>query len=107
MEKKWSIIIILYLLIVNLSFAQTYTLDYYLRNALDNSPLLRDYQNQVASNQIDSLLIKATYKPQVTGTSNNSYAPLIKGFGYDQAITNGGGVNALVGVNQALVSRRN
>jgi outer membrane protein TolC len=87
--------------------AQVKNLDYYVEQALNNSPLLNDYRNQVQTNLLDSERIRATYKPQVTGTSTNSYAPVIKGFGYDNAITNGGQGSALVGVSQALVSRRN
>lgn len=86
---------------------QSKNLQYFIDKAQDNSPLLKDYRNQSASTQIDSLLVRANYQPQVSGISNNTYAPLIKGFGYEQAITNGGGLNAIVGVNQALVSKKN
>ena len=87
--------------------AQSRNIDYYLDQALHNSPLLKDYQNQVQSNLVDSQRLRASYRPQVTGTSNNSYAPVINGYGYDNAITNGGNISAMVGVNQALVSRKN
>ncbi len=86
--------------------AQVKNLQYYIDQALANSPLLNDYRNQVYINRLDSQRIRATYRPQVTGTSNDSYAPVINGFGYDGAITNGGQVSALVGVNQSLVSNR-
>jgi len=85
---------------------QQKNLDFFIQQALANSPLLKDYQNQVQINQADSLRIRATYQPQVTGNSTNAYAPVIKGFGYDDAITNGGQLSAQVGVNQALVSRK-
>jgi len=78
-----------------------------MQEALSNSPLLKDYQNQVAINGIDSERIRATYLPQVTGNSYNSYAPVIKGYGYDNAITNGANVSALVGVNKTLVGQKN
>ncbi len=87
--------------------AQSRNIDYYLDQALHNSPLLRDYQNQVQSNLTDSQRIRAGYGPQVMGTSNNFYAPVIGGYGYDNAITNGAGISAVVGVSQALVSRKN
>ena len=86
--------------------AQQKNLAYFIQQALNNSPLLKDYQNQVQINQVDSQRIRATYKPQVTGTSNNVYAPVIKGYGYDAAITNGGQLSALVGVNQALAGKK-
>ncbi|MEO5594618.1 MAG: TolC family protein [Chitinophagaceae bacterium] len=88
------------------AIGQQKNLDYFIQQGLDNSPLLKDYQNQVQINRVDSQRIRATYKPQVTGTSNNAYAPVIKGYGYDGAITNGGQLSALVGVNQVLVSKK-
>ena len=87
--------------------AQTNNLNFYVSRALISSPLLKDYQNQIQSNLIDSQRIRATYKPQVNGASVNSYAPIINGFGYDYAITNGGQVSALVMVNKTLVGKNN
>jgi outer membrane protein TolC len=89
------------------SIAQTNQLQYYVDNALNNSPLLKDYRNQVQLNKYDSLLIRATFKPQVTGSSINSYSPFIRGWGYDAAITNGGAFATLVGVNQSLPNNKN
>jgi len=87
--------------------AQNNTLEYFISSALSNSPLLKDYNNQVQLGIIDSTLIRAAYKPQVIGTGNNYYTPVINGWGYDNAITNGANVNALVGVSKILVSRNN
>ena len=86
--------------------AQQKDLGFFISQAHNNSPLLKDYQNQVLTNQLDSQRIRATYKPQVNGTSNALYAPVIGGYGYDGAITNGGQLTALVGVNQALTGRK-
>ena len=80
-------------------------LDFYLHAALQNSPLLKDYQGQLQAGQLDSQLIRAGYRPQVTGTSVNTYAPTINGYGYDNAISNGGNFSTLVGVNKTLVTR--
>ena len=87
--------------------SQSRNLSYFLERAQHNSPLLKDYSNQVASIEIDSILVRANYRPQINGSSNNTYAPLIRGFGYEQAITNGGGLNAVVSVNQSFASRQN
>jgi len=81
-------------------------LNFYIDNALRNSPLLRDYQNQLQSSQYDSLLIRATYKPQVTGTTYNSYSPILKGVGYDEIITNGANFSTLIGVNKQLPNKK-
>ena len=69
--------------------AQTHSLDYYLGQGLKNSPLLKDYANQVQSGRIDSLLVLGGYKPQVGITSQVLIAPVGNHFGYDEAITNG------------------
>ena len=72
-----------------------------------NSPLLKEYRNQILVNQQDSLRIRAGYKPQVAGSSVNMYAPTFKGVGYDNVVTNGALVSALVGVNQQVVGKEN
>ena len=88
-------------------FAQTNNqLNFYVDNALRNSPLLKEYQNQLQSSQYDSLLIRAAYLPQVKGTSYNMYAPVIKGVGYDAAITNGANFATLVGVSKQLPNKK-
>ena len=87
--------------------AQKNSLDYYLQQAVHNSPLLKDYQSQIESNGIDSQRIRAQFGPQVTGSSVNSLAPVIHGYGYDAVITNGGQLSGIVNVNQTLVSRKN
>lgn len=105
--KRGTLLVFLFVLVAGKLAAQERNVNYYIEQALLNSPLLKDYRNQVLSNQVDSQRIRASYKPQVTGTSNNLYAPVINGYGYDNAITNGGQLSALVGVNQTLVSQKN
>lgn len=81
------------------------SLDFYLGQALQNSPLLKDYRNQVLAGRVDSALVKASYGPQVVGNSTNIYAPAIKGYGYDQAISNGGNFTTVVAVTKTLVGQ--
>jgi outer membrane protein TolC len=82
-------------------------LSFYQQQAKVNSPLLKDYHNQARSNQLDSARIKAGYGPQVTGVSTNLYAPTIKGWGYDEAISNGTNLSELVTFTQKLVGKGN
>lgn len=89
------------------AFAQGKNLAYYLEQGKQNSPLLKDYQNQVTAARIDSQRLRAAYGPQVNGVSNNSYAPLIRGIGYDAAITNGAQVSALVSASKELNGKKN
>ncbi|SMO45485.1 TolC family protein [Solitalea koreensis] len=101
-----TLLFFIFLLSALSCLAQRNNLDFYISHALKNSPLLKDYQNQMASNSIDSLLLKATYKPQVNASSTNFYAPTINGIGYDQVITNGGGYNALVTVSKSITDSK-
>ena len=99
--------IILFLFVCSASLAQTNTLDHFLETAKSNSPLLKDLRNQVASNQVDSLRLRAGLKPQVNLNSGGLYAPVVSGYGYASAITNEHTLNALLGVNQSIVGKKN
>lgn len=83
--------------------AQSLSLDYYVNQSLTNSPLLKDINNQILSSQLDSLKIKAGLKPQVNGNGGGLYAPVIRGYGYATAITNGQSVDALISANKTFV----
>ena len=102
MKKRLGILFFISFSII--ACAQKNQLNYYLSQSKLNSPLLKDLQNQVQSSYYDSLLIRAAYRPHITGSSYNMYAPVIGGWGYDQAITNGGNYNALLGVNKLLMN---
>ena len=88
-------------------FGQTHNLEYFIQQARQNSPILKDYQNQILSIRIDSALLRATLRPQVNFISTNSYAPVINGFGYDAAITNGANISALIQANRNFISANN
>ena len=86
--------------------SQQNSLDYYLSHAINNSPLIKDLQNQILSFKLDSQIVRAGLRPQVTGNSNNMYAPIVHGIGYDEAITNIAQVSALLSVNKSIVSSK-
>ena len=87
------------------SFSQEKDLNFYLQKAQKNSPLLIDLKNQVRSNSIDSLILRATYKPQVYGSAFEYYAPVIDSVGYDNAVTNGQTLTAMVGVRKNIIPK--
>jgi outer membrane protein TolC len=87
------------------SFSQSRSLDDYLLQGSNNSPLLKDYQNQLQSASIDSLLILCAFKPQVNLTSQAMIAPYGQNIGYDEAITNGGNYSAVIGLKQSLFNQ--
>jgi outer membrane protein TolC len=99
--KRVIIFLFLYVLIQGAN-AQEKNLDYYLDIALQNSPLLKDLRNQVSMNKLDSMRVRAGLGPQVMLLSNDSYAPVINGMGFDNAITNGANVSALLNVSKEI-----
>ena len=104
MLKKIYIPILFLVLFVGFSKAQS--LNDFLATGLKNSPLLKDYSNQIRSGNVDSALVSATYKPQVNLTSQMMIAPSGDFFGYDPAITNGGNFSGLVSANQSLFNKK-
>ena len=104
---KLLLSVILCLFICSATLGQSNTLDHFLETAKSNSPLLKDLRNQVALNQIDSLRLRAGLRPQVNLNSGGLYAPVVSGYGYASAITNEHTLNALVGVNQTIVGKKN
>jgi outer membrane protein TolC len=90
---------------VIVSIAQQNKLDYFIEQALANSPLLKDYQNRQLSLALDSLIIRAGLKPQVNFVSNNLYAPVFGGWGYDEIITNKAQLSAMVQASKNFLSK--
>jgi outer membrane protein TolC len=85
--------------------AQTGTLDYYLKQAFGNSPQLNDFRNQAQSSGFDSAKIRAGRKPQVNMLGQILVAPSGNGYGYDNAVTNSGNYELVVGVSQNLFTK--
>ena len=87
--------------------AQTKSLSYFVDSSIKNNPQLYEYRNLILSNSIDSQLIVAANRFQVTGSGNAFYAPVINGYGYDVTITNGQQLLALVTLNKQVYNKRN
>jgi outer membrane protein TolC len=90
------------------SVAQTQTrnLDFFVKEGLQNSPLLNEYRNQKNSATADSLLIRAGKMPLVEVKSQLQYSPFYDNFGYEEVITNGGNYMAVMGVSQNIFNRK-
>jgi hypothetical protein len=100
-------ILLLGFLFIQVLNAQQQDLDYFLTKGLQNSPLLKDYQNRLKSNRIDSLRLRATLGLQVTASSVDSYAPVINGWGYDEVKTDKATVSALAGITREIIGNDN
>jgi outer membrane protein TolC len=81
------------------------TLDFFIQQAKETSPLLKGYQNQLLSNQLDSLILRASLRTQVNFLSNDMYAPVFDGWGYDEAVTNRGNISALAQATRNFLPR--
>jgi hypothetical protein len=94
---RFILIFIIFLLFkLNSAFSQTRDLNYYLLQAAQNSPLLKNYSNQLQAVHFDSLLILANKKLQIAGNAEAMEAPYGNHFGYDTNITNKGLFEALL-----------
>jgi outer membrane protein TolC len=96
---------IFFFIVSGLSLAgisQSRDLNYYLREGLQNSPLINDLKNQLQSASLDSIIIEARRKPQVEGRSQLLYSPYNDHFGYDEVITDGVNYQAVAYVSQDL-----
>lgn len=101
---KLKLLIVIFMCFVK-SFSQEKDLNYFLEKAQKNSPLITDLKNQINSASFDSLIYRATRKPQISGNLYVNYAPVINEFGYDTAISNGQTVSGLVGINQRILGK--
>lgn len=100
-----SVVFLMSLSVVNAQ--TTNNLSYFIKTAQVNSPVLNDYNNQVLSNRIDSLKLRAAYGFIVTGEGNASYAPSVMGWGYDKALSNGQSLFGGIRIAKELVSHNN
>src|ERR1035437_5678077 len=87
-------------------YTQTQTLEYYIVQGLQNSPLLKDYQNQINAATIDSSIVRASHKPQVDARAQILYAPSYRLWGYDAAITNNGNYTSVIEASQSFFNGR-
>jgi hypothetical protein len=97
---------VLFLCISPLISGQVRNLDFYLKEGLSGSPLIKDYANQFGSVRFDSLLVRAGKKPQIEARSTLQFLPAYERFGYDEVITDKGSYQAMVGVSQDIFGRR-
>ena len=107
MKRSFTIVSILLFVLMSFLHAQTRDLTYYINQSLENSPVLKDYQNKLVINQLDSLILKADYKPQVDFSSYDHLSPIIDGYGYDYAIYKRYHITAVMTVRQTIIGREN
>ena len=102
-----SIFLIIAFVLPSCIFGQQKTLDYFIDQAIQNSPLIKENNNGLLLNKLDSLQILAQYKIQVNAVSNNSYAPIVHGYGYDEVITNIRNFSEQVSATKTFTGKKN
>lgn len=83
--------------------SQDLSLSHFLDYAAQNSPLLKEYNNKILSNTLDSLQQRAAYGFIVSAEGAANYAPSYAGWGYDKALTNGQSLFAGARVTKTLI----
>jgi outer membrane protein TolC len=100
------LLILLFSALTIAAYNQKRNLEFYLKEGINNSPLLNDYRNQIRSASADSLMIRAAKKPLVEARSQLLYSPVYHNWGYDEVATNGGNYTAVVGVSQNVFNKK-
>ncbi len=106
MNKK-ALIFFSFFILPLFSLAQSKGLDYFVNSSINNNPRTVELQNLILANRLDSQLIVAGNRFQLSGSGNAYYAPVVNGYGYDVAITNGQQLSALVALNKQIYNKRN
>src|ERR1039457_4981501 len=88
------------------ALSQEKPLEFFLTQGLKGSPVLKDLNNQIQSNSVDSLLVKAGVRPQVSFNTWLMYAPIINGYGYSEPITNGQNLTSTINVSQNIFNKK-
>jgi outer membrane protein TolC len=105
--RRYFFIPFLFLLLPFFSFGQKKDLNYFINQSLNNNPKFSELHDLILQNKIDSEIIVAGNKLQLTGSGNAYYAPIVNGYGYDEAITNGQQLSVLVALNKNIYNKRN
>jgi outer membrane protein TolC len=106
MIKAITIVFLIIIIIPSCALPQPQTLEFFLNRGLSGSPILKDIKNQMQSNSVDSLLVKAGKLPQVSFNTWLMYAPVINGYGYSEPITNGQNLTSTVNVSQNIFNKK-
>lgn len=106
MIPRHLIVLLVILALTTNAKSQERSLAYFLTQGLSNSSVLKDLNNQSRSNSIDSLLVKAGYKPLVNFNAWLMYAPVINGYGYSDVITNGQNLTSTFNATQTIFNKK-
>lgn len=78
---------------------------YYIDALRANHPVIREFENEAKLSELDNKKLKAEYRlPSVNVTADLMKAPVIKGTGYDEAITNGALYSTMVNAEQPILN---
>ena len=99
--------ILFFLLLLTGESMKAQTLQYFLNAARENNPAVQENRNLAAIAGLESEKAKAAYRmPEISATGNLLYAPVIKGVGYENAVTNGALYSTQLNANLPLFTRQ-
>lgn len=107
MKKKYLASILLSFSL-GITAAQTpvKNLDYFLNQAGLSSPVLKDLNSQQKAASIDSVIVRAGAKPRVMANGAGLYAPINRGYGYDEVLSNGQSLEGYLSLNYDLLNKK-
>lgn len=107
MQRLVKFIILIFLQIpYSVNAQQIKTLDFFITMAKENSPVLNDFNNQRYSLKIDSMKMLADYGLKINSINDAMYAPVINGWGYDNALSNGQNITTVIRISKDILGRK-
>ena len=89
----------------SLIYGQQKDIAYYIDALRANHPVIREYENEAKLSELDNKKLKAGYRlPSVYVTADLMKAPVIRGTGYDEAISNGALYSTMVNAEQPILN---
>jgi len=88
--------------------AQSRSLDYYVRQAIDHSPAIAEQRDNADVARLQKDMVHAQLDlPSVSASADYMYAPYSNDWGFDPAITDGGHYSALANISYPLFTSKN
>jgi outer membrane protein TolC len=85
-----------------LAYSQN-SLNGFIEKALQSSPLILEQKNNLKLASLDSALFRASHKTHISSQNEGLYYPIINGYGFDEVITNGQQVGALISFDRQVL----
>jgi hypothetical protein len=79
------------------------SLDGFIEKAMINSPMILEQKNNLKLASLDSALFRASLKTHISSQNDALYYPIINGYGFDEIITDGQQLGALINFDRQIL----